>query len=64
MRYAMVIVKSDEEWEAIEAERDFDTLIRWRTDLRARGKIIASAQLGPPRTATTVSWRGPSPTGV
>jgi len=62
MRYAMVIIKADEEWEAMsEAEREFESLIRWWTDLRASGKIVAGAQLAPPRTATTLSWRGASP---
>lgn len=62
MQYAMVIVKSDEEWEALsDAEREFDALLRWWTDLRARGKITAGAQLAPPRTATTISWRGQKP---
>jgi hypothetical protein len=59
MKYAMVIIKTDEEWEApSEAEREFDALVRWWADLRARGKIIAGFELGPPRTAATVSWRG------
>jgi hypothetical protein len=62
MKYAMVIVKSDEEWDALsEAERDFDSLIRWWTELRASGKVTAGAQLAPPRTAMTVSWRGQDP---
>jgi hypothetical protein len=62
MKYAMVIIKSDEEWEGLsDAEREFDSLIRWWADLRARGKIVASGELAPPRTAATVSWRGQEP---
>jgi hypothetical protein len=62
MKYAMVIIKSDEEWEArSEADGEFDSLVRWWADLRAGGKIIGSAQLAPPRTASTVSWRGQVP---
>jgi hypothetical protein len=62
MKYAMVIVKSDEEWEALsEAEADFDSLVRWWAGLRASGKITAGAQLAPPRTAITVSWCGQEP---
>ncbi len=62
MQYAMVFIESDEESEGLsEAERDFDSLVRWWADLRARGKIIVSARLAPPRTATTVSWRGQAP---
>jgi hypothetical protein len=62
MRYAMMIIESDEESAGLSgAERDFDALVRWWADLRARGKIIASARLAPLRTATTVSWRGQVP---
>lgn len=62
MKYAMVIIESDEESEGLsEAERDFDSLVRWWADLRARGKIIASARLAPPQTAASVSWRGQVP---
>jgi hypothetical protein len=65
MKYAMVIIESAEEAEESEelseAERDFDSLVRWWADLRARGKIIASARLAPPSTATSVSWRGQTP---
>jgi hypothetical protein len=62
MKYALVIIKSDEEWEAMsDAEREFDSLVRWWADLRARGKIVASGQLAPPRTAATVSWRDQVP---
>ena len=62
MKYAMVIIRSAEEGEApSEAEREFDTLVRWWADLRAKGKVIASAVLAPPQTARTVSWRGQEP---
>ena len=58
----MVIVKSDDEWESMSsAEREFDSLARWWTDLREKGVIVAGAQLAPPRTARTVSWRGQQP---
>jgi len=57
LKYAMVIVKSDTEWDALtEAERNFDAIVDWWTDLRARGIVTAGAQLSPARTATTVSW--------
>ena len=59
MKYAMIIIESDEEGEApTDTRREFDSLVRWWADLRSRGKIIASAKLGPPHTGTTVSWRG------
>ena len=62
MKYAMIIIESDEEREApTDTQREFDSLVRWWADLRSRGKIIASAKLAPPRTAATVSWRGQVP---
>jgi hypothetical protein len=62
MKYAMVIIESDDEHAPLSAtERDFDALARWWADLRARGKISASARLAPPQTATTVTWRGQVP---
>ena len=62
MKYAMVIIESDEQWEAMsQAQREFDSLVRWWADLRARGKIAASARLAPPQTATTVAWDGQAP---
>ena len=58
MKYAMVIVTSEEEREPpSQAEREFDGLIRWWADLRERGKVVTSVKLAPPRTASTVSWR-------
>jgi hypothetical protein len=62
MRYAMLIVEPDQQSEELsDAERDFDALVRWWADLRARGKVLASARLAPPRTATSVSWHGQVP---
>ena len=70
MRYAMVIMESDvEQREAegeragerrSEAERDFEALVRWWADLRARGKIAASARLASAPVAN-VTWRGQQP---
>jgi hypothetical protein len=62
MPYAMVLVKSDVEWEALsEAERDFAAIVRWWTELRSKGIIRAGAELGPPRTATTISFTSQQP---
>jgi len=57
----MVIVTEEEPGPRSEAEREFDSLVRWWADLRGRGKIVASARLAPPRTASTVSWRDREP---
>jgi len=55
MKFAMVIVTESEP--PSPADREFDHLVRWWADLRAQGKLVASARLAPPRTASTVSWR-------
>jgi hypothetical protein len=62
MKYAMTIIQTDEASERLSAaEREFTTLARWWADLRAQGKIVASARLAPPRKATTVSWHDQVP---
>ena len=59
MKYAMVIVKSDQEWEALsEAERNFEAIVDWWTRLRSTGKIEVGAELHPPRSAKTIAWLG------
>jgi hypothetical protein len=62
MKYAIVILESDEHAaRQSEAEHDFDALVRWYAELRAQGKLVASARLAPARTATAISWRGQQP---
>lgn len=62
MRYALVIVAPEEEWDpSAEAQREFDSLVRWWAGLQERGTVVASARLAPPRTASTVSWRDRAP---
>ncbi len=61
MKYAMIIIESDEREAPNDTQREFDSLVRWWADLRSRGKIIASAKLASPRTASTVSWDGQVP---
>jgi hypothetical protein len=59
MKYGMVLVKEDAGWESLsEAERDFDTIVQWWIDLRRKGLIQTGAELGPPRTATTIAFDG------
>ncbi len=61
MKYAMVIINT-QEWEPLtEADGEFESLARWWADLRAGGKIVAAARLALPRTGSTVSWRGQVP---
>lgn len=62
MKFAMVIVESEEERETIrDAERDFQTLVHWWTQLRSNVNVVASGRLAPRRTAHTVSWRDQVP---
>ena len=62
MRYAMVIIGSDQDQETpSDAQGEFDSLVRWWADLRGRGKVIASGKLAPRRTAVTLSWRQQAP---
>ena len=63
MKYAMVIIQSDHDSveELSTAEQEFDPLVRWWADLRAGGKLVASARLAPSRSTTTVSWSGEGP---
>jgi hypothetical protein len=51
--------EAEAEWRS-EAERDFDALVRWWADLRARGKIVSSARLASTPVAS-VTWRGQQP---
>ena len=58
MKFAMLIVESEDEVQPRSAaEQDFETLVRWWADLRARVNVVASARLAERRTAHTVSWR-------
>jgi hypothetical protein len=62
MKFAMLIVEREEDREAPSAaEQEFETLVRWWSDLRAKVKVVASARLAPRRTARTVSWRNQVP---
>jgi hypothetical protein len=61
MKYAMVIVRSEEWVPMTEAEREFHSIVHWWADLRARGKVLAEANLAPPESTTNVTWRGDQP---
>ena len=62
MTYALVILQNDSEWETMsDAEKEFDALVQWWTDLRTRGVILDGVQLAPSRTAQTVGWNDRQP---
>ena len=57
MTYALVILQTDEVWEKLsDAEKEFDALVQWWTDLRSRGVILDGVRLAPAHTAQTVGW--------
>lgn len=61
MSYVMLII-TDDEWAGLsEAEREFDVLLPWWTELREKGVVVAGARLSPPSTATTISWKDRQP---
>lgn len=52
-----MLLRSDEEWEALtDEERDYPAIMRWFEDLGRRGILQGGEELQPARTATTVSW--------
>ena len=57
-----MLVRSDEEWEAMsDEERDYPAIMRWFGELAQRGLVRGGEELQPARTATTVSWDGERP---
>jgi len=52
-----MLVRSDEEWEAMsDEERDYPAIMRWFGELAQRGVLRGGEELQLARTATTVSW--------
>ena len=57
MKYVLMLVRSDEAWEALtDEERDYPAIMRWFGELAGRGVLQGGAELQAARTATTVSW--------
>jgi hypothetical protein len=62
MKYVLLLVRNDEEWESLtDAERDYESIIRWWMALGERGVLRGGEELQPARTATTVAWSGGKP---
>jgi hypothetical protein len=62
MKYIMLLIRSDEDWESLsEEERDYPGIMRWWGEQTATGKVLEGHQLQPARTATTVSWEDGRP---
>jgi hypothetical protein len=55
----MLMLRSDERWEALnDEERDYAAITRWVGELVQRGVLQGGEELQPARSATTVSWDG------
>ena len=62
MKYMLMLVRSDEEWEALtDEERDYAAIGAWWAQLAQRDLLRDGAELQAARTATTVSWDGGRP---
>jgi hypothetical protein len=61
VKYVLMLVRSDDAWEALtDEERDYPAIMRWFGELAQQGVLQGGAELAPARTATTVSWQGGS----
>jgi hypothetical protein len=57
MKYMLLLVRSDEDWEAMgEEERDYGSVMAFWGRLAQSGRLLGGDELQPARTATTVSW--------
>ena len=62
MEYMLMLVRNDQEWEALsEGERNYAAIGRWFGQLAQAGKLRDGRELKPARTATTVHWPGGKP---
>jgi len=62
VQYMMLLVRSDEDWEALRPEeQDFAAIGRWWRELAQQGALRDGRQLQPARTATTISWQSGKP---
>jgi len=62
MKYMLLLVRSDEEWEALsDAEQDYEAIGRWWAENAQAGHVVSGHELEPARTATTVRWQEGKP---
>jgi hypothetical protein len=65
MKYMLMLIRSDEEWEALsDAERDYEAIGRWWAQHAQAGHVVSGHELQPARTATTIEWRDGRPVVV
>jgi hypothetical protein len=57
MKYVMLLVRNDTEWEALGEEgQDYGAIMQWWADLAQSGRLLGGDELAAVDTATTVSW--------
>jgi hypothetical protein len=62
MKYMLLLLRSDEEWEAMgEDGRDYGSIMAFWGRLAQAGQLLGGEELQPARTATTVSWASDRP---
>jgi hypothetical protein len=62
VKYMMMLVRDDDQWEALsDGDRDMDAIRRWWGGLVERGVLRGGEQLQPARTATTIVWKQGDP---
>lgn len=62
MKYMLMLIRSDEEWESLtDGERDYAAIGAWFAQLAASGRLTSGAELRAARTATTVRWAAGKP---
>jgi hypothetical protein len=62
VKYVLMLLRSDERWEAMsDEERDYSAIHRWFGELAKRGLLAGGEELQAARTATTVAWDGERP---
>lgn len=62
MKYMLLLIRSDNDWEALgEDERDYEAIGRWWATHAQAGHVVGGHELQPARTATTVQWEQGKP---
>jgi len=62
MKYMLLLVRSDEDWEVMGEEgRDYASIMAFWGRIAQTGQLLGGEELQPARTATTVSWESGRP---
>jgi hypothetical protein len=62
MKYVLLLVRNDAEWEALGDEgQDYGAIMQWWGELAQSGRLLGGDELASVSTATTVSWQDGRP---